>query len=127
MTEAELDAAIVQLCGDLGLVTLHVREPRREGGDWAGFPDRIIYGSHPPYVLYRELKARTGLSSQQKRWRWILGQAHQDHGVWTPADWQSGQIAEELAALAGQDASVVVSGEEDPEAAFYRALYGKRR
>jgi hypothetical protein len=33
VTEAELDAAVVRLCDDLGLVTLHVREPRREGGE----------------------------------------------------------------------------------------------
>ena len=127
MTETELDAAVVQLCHDLDLITLHVREPRREGGDWPGFPDRIIFGPCPPYVLYRELKAGTGLSGQQKRWRWILGQAHQDHGIWRAADWRSGRIAAELAALSGQDASVVVSGEEDPERAFFKALYGKRR
>jgi len=42
MTEDELDAAIVRLCGELELITLHVREPRREGGEWPGFPDRII-------------------------------------------------------------------------------------
>ena len=77
-------------------------------------------------MLYRELKARTGLDSQQKRWRWILGQAHQDYAVWTAADLKSGRIAAELAALTGQDATVVVSDEPDPEAAFYRALFGER-
>ena len=58
MTEEDLDAAVVQLCDELGLITLHVREPGREGGEWAGFPDRVIYGPNRPYVLYRELKTR---------------------------------------------------------------------
>ena len=29
MTEAEVDAAVVQLCHDLALITLHVQEPGR--------------------------------------------------------------------------------------------------
>ena len=72
MTEEDLDAAVVQLCDELGLITLHVREPGREGGEWAGFPDRVIYGPNRPYVLYRELKTRTGVSAGQKRWRLSL-------------------------------------------------------
>ena len=127
MTEDELDAAIVRLCGELELITLHVREPRREGGEWPGFPDRIIFGPSPPYVLYRELKAGTGLSGPQKRWRWRLRDwCHQDYGVWTAADWNSGRIAEQLASLAG-NASTVVSDDPDPEKAFFKALYHKRR
>jgi hypothetical protein len=126
MTEAELDAAVVQLCDDLGLVTVHVREPRREGGEWPGFPDRIIFGPARPYVLYRELKVTTGLTGMQKRWRWRLRDwCHQDYDTWRYADWVSGRIATELAALAGQDA--LVSGNPDPQAAFFAALYGKRR
>lgn len=38
MTEAELQSAILKLCDELELTAVHVREPRREGGDWAGFP-----------------------------------------------------------------------------------------
>jgi hypothetical protein len=128
MTEDDLDTAIVQLCDELELITLHVREPRREGGDWPGFPDRIIFGPYPPHVLYRELKAGTGLSGAQKRWRWRLRDwCRQDYGVWTAADWNNGKIAEQLAALAGRADAVVVSDNPDPEAAFFKALYHKRR
>jgi len=117
VTEEELDAAVVQLCDQLGLITLHVREVRREGGEWPGFPDRIIYGPNPPYVLYRELKANTGLSGDQKRWRWRLAERfHQDYAVWHASDWSSGRIAEDLAALGGKDIDVTpaANGEEDP-------------
>ena len=127
MTEEDLDAAIVKLCDELGLITLHVREPRREGGEWPGFPDRLIFGPYPPYVLYRELKASTGLSADQKRWRWRLAdQCHQDYDVWRAADWHSGRIAEELAALAGQDTEAG-DGEPDSDAVFRRVLYGGKR
>ena len=129
MTEEDLDGAIVQLCDGLGLTTLHVREPRRERGEWPGFPDRIIFGPRPPYVLYRELKASTGLSGDQKRWQWRLGDwCHQDYGVWRAADWHSGRIAEELAALAGRDVEdAEAGGEEDPDVLFRRVYYGGKR
>jgi hypothetical protein len=123
MTEEDLDAAVVQLCDELGLITLHVREPGREGGEWAGFPDRVIYGPNRPYVLYRELKTRTGVSAGQKRWRWRLAERfHQDYAVWRASDWSSGRIAEQLAALAGKDIDVTPAAgdEEDPGIAVRR-------
>jgi hypothetical protein len=126
VTEAELDAAVVQICDDLDLIILHVREPRRERGDWPGFPDRMIFSPSPPYVLYRELKAATGLSGQQKRWRWRLAeQCRQDYDTWRERDLRSGRIAAELAALAGQGADPG-DGAHDPERAFFIALHVRR-
>jgi len=46
--------------------------------------------------------------------------------VWQPRHWLDGTIAAALAALHGRDAEVVVSGEPDPEKAFFRAPYGHR-
>jgi hypothetical protein len=126
MTEAELQNEITTLAESLGLVVLHVREPRREGGQWAGYPDLVCYGPQAPYVLYRELKATTGLSGVQKRWQWRLRDwCHQDYGTWRAADWLSGRIPQELAALAGQDA--IVSDQPDPATTFFAALYGRNR
>jgi hypothetical protein len=49
--------------------------------------------------------------------------------VWQPRHWHDGTIAAELAALnlaQGQAAAAVVSDDPDPEAAFFRVLYGRR-
>jgi hypothetical protein len=126
MTEAELQTAVTDLAESLGLAALHVRDVRREHRAWKGFPDLLIVG--PAGLLFRELKPAGGqLRAAQKQWAWRLKQARQDAGEWRPADWRSGRIAAELAAIAGQDAAAVVSEDPDPERAFFRALYGGRR
>jgi hypothetical protein len=132
MTEAELLAEVVRLAESLGLVVLHVREPRREGGHWAGFPDLIVFGRG---VFYRELKqSGKDLRAEQKRWRWLLGRAGQDHAVWTPADWHSGRIRRELEQLASQTARDGAADGHDaaapePDTArerFNQVLYSRR-
>ncbi len=126
MTEAELQTDIVALADSLGLVVLHVRDVRREDRGWTGFPDLFIVG--PAGILFRELKPSGGqLRGPQKAWQWRLREAGQNAGEWRPADWNDGTIAAELAALSGQDGSVIVGDEADPVRAFYRALYGNRR
>lgn len=123
MTEAELQAAVTELAGTLGLAVLHVRDVRREHRAWKGFPDLLIVG--PAGILFRELKqAGSHLRGEQKRWAWRLREAGQDVAAWRPADWQSGRIAAELARMAG---SANPDNEANPERAFYRALYGQRR
>jgi hypothetical protein len=124
MTEANLQAAVTELAGSLGLDVLHVRDVRREHRAWKGFPDVVIVGQAG--IAFRELKqAGAGLRGEQKRWAWRLCEAGQDVAEWRPADWHSGRIAAELAALAGQDGTPDVSDDPDPERAFFRALYGK--
>ncbi len=123
MTEAELQAAVTELAGTLGLDVLHVRDVRREHRAWKGFPDLLIVG--PAGLLFREIKPAGGqLRGAQKAWQWKLRGAGQNAGEWRPVDWRIGRIADELAALAGRQAA---GDDDDPERAFFKALYGRRR
>jgi hypothetical protein len=104
MTEADLQARVVELAEILGLVALHVRQPRTEGGEWKGFPDLLIIAPGGA-LMFRELKMPgRQLRAPQRDWAAIL--AGQDHGVWKPHDWHSGRVRAELEALAGRAAPV---------------------
>ncbi len=119
MSEAELDAAISGLCDELHLVSLHVRDVRREDPHWKGFPDRMIFG--PGGVLYRELKAPGArVRAAQQQWHRRLSRAGQDVAVWKPADWHAGRIRAELERLAAGEPDQP----ETPRQAFYKLLYG---
>ena len=102
MTEADLQAQVIELAEILGLVALHVRQPRTEGGEWKGFPDLLIIAPGGG-IMFRELKMPgKQLRAPQRDWATIL--AGQDHGVWKPHDWHTGRVRTELEALAGQAA-----------------------
>jgi len=77
------------------LKAFHARDSRMSWGP--GFPDLVIAG--PAGVLFRELKAGTRLSPNQKAWIALLEQAKADVEVWTPADLQSGRIWAQLNAI----------------------------
>lgn len=95
MTEAELQANVMQLIERLGLVGFHVFDSRRSN---PGFPDVVAVGARG--VLYRELKTATGrVSKMQRYWLDTLSAAGQDAGVWRPEDWPD-RITRELRALA---------------------------
>lgn len=101
MTEAELQARVLELAGSLGLVALHVRQPRMEGGEWRGFPDLLIIAPGGG-LMFRELKAPGKRPrADQRDWAGVL--SSQDYGVWKPADWMAGRVQAELHALAGED------------------------
>jgi hypothetical protein len=118
MTEAELQAEVMALAARLGLKCLHVREPRREGGDWPGFPDLVIVGRR---VIYRELKmAGKEPSAGQRAWLEILTRAGQDAAVWKPADWPAGDVERELHNLAALD--YTEPEHLDPQQRLWRAL-----
>ena len=102
MTEAELQAEVMQLADRLGLVCLHLRAPHREG-DWRGFPDLWIIrpGGGPGAEAFRELKAPgKRLRAGQQDWAAIL--TGRDWDVWKPHDWMTGRVQRELHDLAGQ-------------------------
>lgn len=98
MTEAELQASILDLCKMLSLLTYHTHDSRRSA---AGFPDLVIAGRNG--VIFAELKSATGTTTaEQDEWGWMLTQAEKlawvNHGaltgwrvirwrLWRPADW----------------------------------------
>jgi hypothetical protein len=129
MTEAELIKQIIDFAHQQQPVVyvLHFPDSRRIQGD-PGFPDLLLAGEYR--LIWRELKCDgTQLRGVQRAWRWRLTSAGEDYAEWVPGDWRSGQIQAEITALnlpPGQEAVAVVS-EEDPERAFFRALYGGKR
>jgi len=92
-----LDAHVRRLVMDLGLLRYHTHDARRSP---KGFPDLVLCG--PGGVLFRELKTQRGqVTAEQQQWLDALAAAGADVGVWRPEHLLSGQIARELAALAG--------------------------
>jgi hypothetical protein len=129
MTEAELQRAILDLCGQLQpcIRVVHLHDSRRATPDTRGLPDLMLVGAHR--LIWRELKPSGGRPrGAQSQWLHWLRQAGQDAAVWQPRHWHNGIISAELAALnlpEGQAATVVVN-DQDPERVFFRALYGQR-
>lgn len=97
MTEAQLEEHVRELCKDLGITRIHVYLSR---GTTPGVPDDILIG--PRGILWRECKTMRGkvTPAQQSMGEALLA-AGQDWGVWRPDDLLSGEIAEQLAELAG--------------------------
>lgn len=94
MTEAELQAAVIELAHACGWTVAHFRPARTEQGwrtpvaaDGAGFPDLVLAHSERG-VLFVELKADKGrLSIEQERWRDVLNDAGADWQCWRPSLW----------------------------------------
>ena len=117
MTEAELQAQVIALAETLGLVALHVRQPRMEGGEWRGFPDLMIIAPGGS-LIFRELKQPgKQLRAPQRDWAQVL--AGQDYGIWKPHDWHSGRVRAELEALARRAAPA--TGPPTAQDRFWRA------
>jgi hypothetical protein len=101
MSEAELEEHVRAGCKDLSILRFHVRDSR---GMNRGLPDDILVGRRG--VLWRECKTQKGrLTPEQRAVGEALTVLGQDYAVWRPADWLSGKIARELAALAGLTAA----------------------
>lgn len=104
ISEAELQAAVIEGAHAFGYLVAHFRPARTEHGyrtpvqaDGKGWPDLVLVGRGR--VLFRELKAVGGRASKaQLMWGVSLRAAGADYGVWTPVEWLTGQIEEELAA-----------------------------
>lgn len=91
MTEAELQAAILEYIGYLpDVLVYHVYDSRRSN---PGFPDLVILGTRG--VLWRELKSAKGRTSKdQKTWIAALERAGEDVAVWRPEDWPQRAVEE---------------------------------
>jgi len=98
MTERQLEDGIRRILKDLpSLLWYHTHDSRRSP---SGFPDLVTVG--PWGILYRELKKEKGrLTKPQQEWLNGLSSAGANAGVWRPSALLSGQIARELAAIAG--------------------------
>jgi hypothetical protein len=94
MTEAQLQAAVMDMCKLFGLHAYHPWISVKSAGGW---PDLFIVGKRP---LARELKSDTGkLTPAQGEWGLRLGRAGIQWAVWRPADLRSGRIQSELEAI----------------------------
>jgi len=99
ISEAELQAAVIDLAHFLGWRVAHFR-PALTGGRWstpvsadgAGFPDLVM--ARNGEVVVAELKSEKGrISPAQKAWLLALGWSGNCRiFVWRPADWFSGAV-----------------------------------
>ncbi len=99
MSEAELQAAIMQLAGVFGWRRAHFRPAQLPSGRWAthmegetGWPDLVL--ARPGRLLIYELK-RDGKdpTPEQEAWLNVLRTVPGIRvGVWRPEDWRSGEI-----------------------------------
>lgn len=98
MTESDLQSAVVDLARYAGWRVAHFRPARTKDGwrtpvaaDGKGFPDLVLVGQGQ--VIFAELKSATGtLTAEQARWRDKLRACGADWRLWTPAEWDSGEI-----------------------------------
>lgn len=111
MTEAQLLAAVRDLCQLRGCMTYHTHRSDRSE---PGFPDLVILTR--TQVLYRELKTEKGrLTPTQAAWLDGLTSLGQDASVWRPADLYSGAVDAELRAISPKSpAAVAGSPRKEP-------------
>lgn len=96
MSEAQLQAAICELCRELGLLYYHTHDSRRSK---PGFPDLVIVGRGG--VLFAELKNKTHQATpEQQQWLERLVSAGAAAVLWRPEQWHDQTIAATLARLA---------------------------
>lgn len=98
MSEAELQAATIELAHLLRWRVAHFRPARTAHGGWrtavagdgAGFCDLVLVRD---WVIFVELKSAKGhLTPEQVSWRDVLVAAGCEWHLWRPADWTSGEI-----------------------------------
>ena len=92
-SEAQFQAAVIDLAHSQGWVVFHARTSRTSSGayvtavagDGVGFPDLVLVRDS---VLFRELKSDTGrLSPAQRGWGDRLTAAGADYAIWRAQDW----------------------------------------
>lgn len=91
MTEAELQANIVDLARWAGYLTMHIRNSRKNSG--VGFPDLVLLHQTTGRLLFAELKSDSGKPTPGQ-WTWLNALWDGGHSayLWRPADWTSGEI-----------------------------------
>lgn len=98
MTEAELQAAIIDAAHLFGWLAHHVKPARTPDGKYltriagdAGFPDLVL--ARGGVVLFVELKSHTGrVRPEQQAWLDTLPGSM----VWRPQDWTDGTVVKTL-------------------------------
>ena len=101
MNEAMLQKGVLDCARVFGWTVAHFRPAQTSQGwrtpvaaDGKGFPDLVLVRER---VLFRELKGNRGrIRPEQAVWLAVLRDAGADVAVWTPDDWTSGRIEEEL-------------------------------
>ena len=100
VTEAEFQAAVIDLARLCGWKVAHFHDSRRQVGqkmvgdaDAKGWPDLVLARRYR--LLFRELKTNKGkVTLEQDQWIMALEQGGVNVGVWRPEDWV--KIEEEL-------------------------------
>jgi len=91
MTEAQLQAAVIELAGVLGWWVYHTKDSRRSQ---PGFPDLVLIRDR---IIYRELKnSKRKVTREQTEVGERITLAGGDWAVWRPADWDEDIIFETL-------------------------------
>ena len=107
MTEAELQAAVIDTAHLFGWKVAHFRPAQNSRGDWRtpvaadgkGFPDLVLASARG--VVFVELKSARGrLSDEQQGWVDTLRDAGAATHVWYPVDWDNGTIIAYLKGMA---------------------------
>lgn len=94
MTEAQLQAAIVELALTTRWLYFHDYDSRCNN---AGFPDLVMCHKDTGKVLICELKAGKGrMRPEQLEWQKSLLKGRNNYRLWTPKEWLSGEIEQEL-------------------------------
>jgi hypothetical protein len=96
LTEAQLQAAIIDLCRWTGWLVMHPYDSRRTV---PGYPDLTMVNRESGRTMFAELKAENGrLTDAQREWITFLSKRNEAY-VWRPSDWSAGIIT---AALTGR-------------------------
>ena len=95
VTEAELQAAILDLVKLRGWMAMHIYDSRRSIG--AGWPDMFLLHPRTGQIVVAELKDATGrVSRAQQKWIDGFAAAGVTVHVWRPEHLRGGQIAAAL-------------------------------
>lgn len=104
MTEAQLQAAVIEAAQLFGWKVHHVRPARTPDGKFLtriqgdrGFPDLVLCRS--PEILFVELKSESGkIRAEQADWLDVLDRSGGVVRVWRPNHWRDGTIMDQLKA-----------------------------
>lgn len=85
LSEAALQAAVVDMARRCGYLHMHIHDSRKSSG--AGFPDLVLCHRNTGRVIFVELKSAKGkLRPEQEVWLRAL-QRRSEAFVWRPEDW----------------------------------------
>lgn len=96
MTEAELQASVIDLARRTGWLYMHITDSRKSAA--VGFPDLVLAHPRTGRLLFIELKSSKGrLRPEQADWLSALALRHEAH-LWRPEHWHDGTVQRVLLA-----------------------------